>query len=52
MKEKQSKKKRPYQAPKVDSREIYEVNAAACSKCPSASNISLQPLCASNKRFS
>jgi hypothetical protein len=41
MKKDNQKRKKKYQPPGVESKEIYEVNALACGKCPSASNISL-----------
>lgn len=39
------KKKKPYQSPKVETREIYEVNALGCAKCPTAAQISLSIAC-------
>ncbi|MCK5214235.1 MAG: hypothetical protein KAR05_02635 [Candidatus Omnitrophica bacterium] len=45
MKEKEPQKKKPYAKPKVESREIYEVNALGCAKCPTAAQISLSIAC-------
>jgi len=45
MKNKKAKKRKPYAPPKVDSREIFEVNALGCAKCPSSSSISLSISC-------
>jgi len=45
MKEKNKKEKKPYAPPKVDSREIFEVNALGCAKCPDSSSISLSISC-------
>ena len=53
MKKKKNKPKKAYQPPRVESREIYEVNALGCDKCPSASNVSKQVQCKLGvKRFS
>jgi hypothetical protein len=47
------KKKKKYVPPKIETREIYEVNALGCAKCPSASNISLSASCIrGTKKFS
>ncbi len=44
MKRKSDGKKR-YRSPKVETREIYEVNALGCAKCPNTAQISVQPAC-------
>ncbi|MFH1459665.1 MAG: hypothetical protein ABIG64_04760 [Candidatus Omnitrophota bacterium] len=41
----EKKKKKKYKPPKVDTREIYEVNALGCAKCPSSTAISLSISC-------
>ena len=47
------KAKKRYKTPKVETREIYEVNALGCAKCPNTSQISVQPACIrGNKKFS
>lgn len=40
-----SKAKKPYLAPRVESRDIYEVNALGCAKCVNAGNISVTSAC-------
>ncbi len=45
MKNDKSKKKKPYQPPKIESKAVYEVNALGCAKCPTASQISLSIAC-------
>ena len=50
---KKEKNKKPYQAPKIETKEIYEVNALGCAKCNSASTISLGASCIRGvKKFS
>ncbi|MBU1044161.1 MAG: hypothetical protein KJ915_07170 [Candidatus Omnitrophica bacterium] len=44
-KDKKSEQKKKYQPPRVDTREIYEINALGCAKCVSAANISLSISC-------
>ena len=39
------KARKPYKSPKVETREIYEVNALGCAKCPNTAQISVQPAC-------
>ena len=47
------KSKKKYEPPKIETKEIYEVNALSCAKCPAASNISLMPACIrGTKKFS
>ena len=38
---KEQKIKKPYTPPKVETKDIYEVNALGCAKCPSAGSESL-----------
>jgi hypothetical protein len=45
MKKKECKKKKTYEPPRIETREIYEVNALGCAKCPSSSTISLTITC-------
>ncbi len=53
MKKARPAKKKTYQRPRIVSREIYEVNALGCSKCPSASTISYGISCVrGTKQFS
>ncbi len=53
MKKGKSPNKKPYQKPRITSREIYEVNALGCAKCPSASTISYSISCVrGTKKFS
>ncbi len=53
MKKGKNQKKSPYQKPRIASREIYEINALGCSKCPSASTISYSISCIrGTKKFS
>ncbi len=53
MEKNKSKVKKPYKPPKVESKEIYEVNALGCAKCPSPSNLTLGGGCIrGNKKFS
>ena len=48
-----AKKKKTYKKPKVESREIYEVNALGCAKCPAAGQISISMACIRGiKKFS
>ena len=52
-KNRNSKQKKKYQAPKVDTREIYEINALGCAKCVNAASISLNISCIrGNKKYS
>ncbi len=44
-KNKNSKQKKKYQPPRVDTREIYEINALGCAKCVTATAISLSINC-------
>lgn len=39
------KPKKKYQPPRVETREIYEINALGCAKCVNSSNISLSISC-------
>lgn len=41
----ETKNKKAYEPPKVESKEIYEVNALGCAKCPNAGNLALEPTC-------
>jgi hypothetical protein len=46
-------KKKKYTPPKVETREIYEVNALGCAKCANANTISLSVSCIRGlKKFS
>ncbi len=52
-KNRKPKQKKPYQPPRIDTREIYEINALGCAKCSNASTISLGASCIrGNKKFS
>jgi hypothetical protein len=44
-KKKQTPQKKKYQPPRVDTREIYEINALGCAKCANTSSISLSVSC-------
>jgi len=53
MKDKKKNNKKPYQPPRVESKEIYEVNALGCAKCPAAGQIALTIACIRGiKKFS
>jgi len=53
MKKKDKNIKKKYQPPQVETKEIYEVNALGCAKCPSAQAISLSASCIRGvKKFS
>jgi len=53
MKKEKKNKKKPYKPPKISSKDIFEVNALGCAKCPSSSNISLGISCIRGvKKFS
>jgi len=39
------KKKKNYKPPKISSKEIFEINALGCGKCPSSSNVTLGVSC-------
>ena len=46
MKKKEGKcKKKLYKPPKIASKEIFEINALGCAKCPTSSTISLSISC-------
>jgi hypothetical protein len=48
-----TKGRKQYRSPRVETREIYEVNALGCAKCPTTSSISIQPACIrGTKKFS
>ncbi len=50
---KNNKNKKPYKSPKLDSKEVYEVNALGCAKCPNVAQISLSAQCiVGTKKFS
>ncbi|MBN3040307.1 MAG: hypothetical protein JW867_04205 [Candidatus Omnitrophica bacterium] len=47
------KPKKSYKMPQIETRQIYEVNALGCAKCPSASNKALNEACIrGTKKFS
>jgi len=53
MKDKKQNKKKPYHPPRVESKDIYEVNALGCAKCPAAGQIALTIACIRGiKKFS
>ena len=50
---KKENKKKKYEKPTVDTRDIYEVNALGCSKCANSTTISLSASCIRGlKKFS
>ncbi|MFH1062901.1 MAG: hypothetical protein V1747_08495 [Candidatus Omnitrophota bacterium] len=52
-KDQKPKQKKKYQPPRVDTREIYEINALGCAKCVNASSISLSVSCVrGSKKYS
>ncbi|MCP4650976.1 MAG: hypothetical protein GY853_12990 [PVC group bacterium] len=53
MENKKRNQKKRYDPPRIESRDVYEVNALACAKCANANNISLSSACIrGNKKFS